>query len=151
MKKIITILLLFTIFGCAGYEPIFSSKNFNFYIDEIEITSSDKISKKIKKKLKHYRIKKTDQKSYNLRINSTTQQKIISKDSKGDPLIYELEIKSNMVIISDSKKTTNLDFVEKFNFNNQSNKFELNQYKKKIEENLINIIYEKLIIKIQSI
>ena len=127
MKKIITILLLFTIFGCAGYEPIFSSKNFNFYIDEIEITSSDKISKKIKKKLKHYRIKKTDQKSYNLRINSTTQQKIISKDSKGDPLIYELEIKSNRVIISDSKKTTNLDFVEKFNFNNQSNKFELNQ------------------------
>ena len=151
MKKIIAILLLFTIFSCAGYEPIFSTKNFNFYIDEIEIASIDKISKKIEKKLKHYRLKKTDQKSYNLKINSTKKQSIVSKDSKGDPLIYELEIKSNIEIISDSKKTTNLSFIEKFNFNNQSNKFELNQYKKKIEENLINIINEKLIIKIQSI
>ena len=42
-------------------------------------------------------------------------------------------------------------YLIKNNFNDQSNKFELNQYKKDIEKNLINIISENLIIKLQSL
>ena len=45
----------------------------------------------------------------------------------------------------------NLDFSEKFTFNNDSNKFALSQYRKTIEQNLINNIYEKLIIRMQTL
>ena len=36
-------------------------------------------------------------------------------------------------------------FVEKFNFNNQTNKFELAQYRKITEKNLIDKIFENIL------
>jgi hypothetical protein len=151
MKKIVACLILLTTFSCTGYKPIFSSKNFNFYIDEIIITKNDKISKKIEKKLTNYRLEDINKKKYSIKISSENNEIIISKDSKGDPLIYEIQIESNLEIIIENKTQHKIKLSEKFNFNNQSNKFELKQYKKKIEQNLIDIISEKLIIRLQSL
>ena len=66
MRKIIASLLLILTIGCAGYEPIFSSKNFDFFIIEIKIPNDDKISKRLGKKLQSYMSKDDAKKTYSL-------------------------------------------------------------------------------------
>ena len=44
-----------------------------------------------------------------------------------------------------------MNFVENFNYNNQTSKLDLNRYKKNIEENLTNKIYENVILKLQTL
>ncbi len=149
MKKNFLILVFFFISQCVGYEPIYSSKEQNFYIDTISTEIDDKISRNIEKKLKPY-TKKNEKEKIELKINSIKEEKILSRDNKGDPVILEIEISTN-VVISNNKVTKTLKFVERFSYTNQSNKFEFEQYKKNIEKNLIDKIFDKLILKLRNI
>ncbi len=47
--------------------------------------------------------------------------------------------------------TRNFYLQKKFTFNDQSNKFELNQYKKNIQNNLVDKIYQDLILILRTI
>ena len=87
----------------------------------------------------------------NMSINSLLEEKIISKDSKGNPLVYETKITMNIKLIENENDKQNFEYIETFTYNNQSNKFELNQYKKNIENNLIDKIFEKLILQLRLI
>ena len=149
MKKNFLILIFFFITQCVGYEPIYSSKEQNFYIDTISTEINDKISRNIEKKLKPY-TRKNEKQKITLKINSNKIEKILSKDNKGDPVILEIKISTN-VVISNNKMTKTLKFVERFSYTNQSNKFEFEQYKKNIEKNLIDKIFDKLIFKLRNI
>ena len=149
MKKNFLILVFFFISQCVGYEPIYSSKEQNFYIDTISTEIDDKISRNIEKKLKPY-TKKNEKEKIKLKINSNKEEKILSKDNKGDPVILEIEISTN-VVMSNNNITKTLKFVERFSYTNQSNKFEFEQYKKNIEKNLIDKIFDKLIFKLRNI
>ena len=149
MKKNFLILIFFFITQCVGYEPIYSSKEQNFYIDTIKIEIDDEISKNIEKKLRPY-TKKNEKEKITLKINSTKKEKILSKDNKGDPVILEIEISTN-VDISYNNMVKTIKFEEKFSYTNQSNKFEFEQYKKNIEKNLIDKIFDKLIFKLRNI
>ena len=149
MKKNFLILIFFFITQCVGYEPIYSSKEQNFYIDTISTEINDKISRNIEKKLKPY-TRKNEKQKITLKINSNKEEKILSKDNKGDPVILEIEISTN-VIISYNNITKTLKFVERFSYTNQSNKFEFEQYKKNIEKNLTDKIFDKLIFKLRNI
>ena len=149
MKKNFLILVFFFMSQCVGYEPIYSSKEQNFYIDTISTEIGDKISRNIEKKLKPY-TKKNEKEKIKLKIKSNKEEKILSKDNKGDPVILEIEISTN-VVISNNNITKTLKFVERFSYTNQSNKFEFEQYKKNIEKNLIDKIFDKLIFKLRNI
>ena len=149
MKKNFFILIFFFVTQCVGYEPIYSSKEQNFYIDTIKIEIDDEISKNIEKKLRPY-TKKNEKEKITLKINSTKKEKILSKDNKGDPVILEIEISTN-VDISYNNMVKTIKFEEKFSYTNQSNKFEFEQYKKNIEKNLIDKIFDKLIFKLRNI
>lgn len=149
MKKNFFILIFFFITQCVGYEPIYSSKEQNFYIDTIKTEIDDEISKNIKNKLRPY-TKKNEKEKITLKINSTKNEKILSKDNKGDPVILEIEISTN-VDISYNNIVKTIKFEEKFSYTNQSNKFEFEQYKKNIEKNLIDKIFDKLIFKLRNI
>ena len=151
MRKIIPYLFICFIFGCAGYEPIFSSKNLDFYISDIENLNSDDITRKISKRLKDYKIEDANKEEYKLKITSEKNEYVASKDSKGDPLVFVMSVKTKIEVLYNEKSINILNLSETFNFNNQSNKFDLSKYKKNIEENLINKIYENLIIKIQTL
>lgn len=149
MKKNFLIIIFFFVTQCVGYEPIYSSKEQNFYIDNISTEINDKISRNIEKKLKPYAIK-NEKKKITLKIRSNKEEKILSKDNKGDPIILETEISTNVVISYDNIVKT-IKIVEKFSYNNQSNKFAFEQYKKSIEKNLIDKIFDKLIFKLRNI
>ena len=149
MKKIILISLVIFLSNCAGYKPIFTSDQTNFYIEKIEISDDNKLVRKLVKNLKPYSIDNGKQ-SITLKLDLNKQENVIMKDAKGDPASYEIKIELNVDVIT-MNGTNKLNFKENFTFNNQSNKFELNQYKKNMETNLINKIFENLILELRAI
>ena len=149
MKKIIFISLIIFLSNCAGYKPIFTSDQTNFYIEKIEISDDNKLVRKLVKNLKPYSIDNGKQ-SITLKLDLNKQENVIMKDAKGDPASYEIKIKLNVDVIT-KDGNNKLNFEENFTFNNQSNKFELNQYKKNTETNLINKIFENLILELRAI
>ena len=151
MKKILIIFIILSFYGCSGYKPILTSKSINFNIKQIEINKDDKISYVIKKKLNPYTKQPKEKINILLRIDSTEQINVIAKDSKGDDSVYEITIKTNDQIVFEDLNKEQIKFQEKFNFNNQSNKFALEQYKKDIRSDLIKKIVEKLILKLRVI
>ena len=150
MKRILSFFILISLCSCSGYSPIFSSKQTNFYIDKIILTEDNKLIRKIVKNLKPYTINNGKRKielELNLKLNET----VILRDEKGDVASQEIKITLDVKSILQEKKVERFKFVEKFTFNNQSNKFELNQYKKNIQSNLIDKIYEDLILKLRTL
>jgi len=150
MKKIFIIIVLLILNNCAGYEPIFSSKDVNFYIGEITIKEDNKLIRNIVKNLKPYTIQ-NDKRRINLELNLDIKEAITLKDSKGNTVSEEMGIALEVKTILENNDQIKFNFSEKFTFNNQSNKFELNQYKKRIQINLVEKIYQDLIIRLGSL
>ena len=144
--KILVLLLFIT--GC-GYSPIFSSKESNFSITELKSTGNKKLSNIISNRLNSY--KNLESKNYfSIIINTDLEKKITSKDTKGNPKTFRLNIKSN-IIVKDLKGNLNEKlFLKSINYNNKKNKFELNKYENEISKNLAEKISEQIIIYLQS-
>ena len=150
MRKILFFILIVFLNNCAGYKPILYDKSINFYIDEISNLSGDSTTEKIIRKLSPYRTDNKSDNKINLDISSIIDEKTTSKDSKGNALTFEKNIKVN-IVSTKNDEITKFTYNESFSFNNQSNKFELNQYKENIEEIMINKILEQLIIDLRQI
>ena len=65
--------------------------------------------------------------------------------------MFNLIISSSIEILSNNIVEKKYKFNEKFTFKNQSNKFELEQYKRSLEDELIDKIFEKLILNLRLI
>lgn len=149
MKKILLITLILVLNNCSGYQPIFSNKQFNYYISEITNINNDNISNQLIRSLGPYKIDNGKQKIA-LELKSEINENVVSRDTKGDPLVYEIKIEVEMNIIN-NEKDKKLRFIENFSFNNQSNKFELSQYKNNLIENLTERIFEKILLSLQTL
>ena len=84
----------------------------------------------------------------NIKINSKDDEIILSKDSR-EPLIFEINIFTEIKIEFNNADNKVLRFNEKFSFNNQSNKFDLKRYKDSIKENLTNKIFDEIILQLR--
>ena len=149
-KKIIIIIFFLLLLSC-GYKPIFSSSKANFSITEIKLFGDIKIGSKINKNLNIYKNAENKNIFYSLEINSDQKKNVVSKDAKGDPKIFEIQILVDLTILENNKIKNKKNFKESFTYNNSTNKFSLKQYEKNIEENLIEKIVEKIIIYLYSI
>ena len=145
MKKIILVLSFLLLVSC-GYQPIFSSKTSNFLIEEIIYNKNDKISLKIRNNLTY--LSKTENYIRVIRLKLSSEKKIdiSSKDSKGDPLVYKMTISTNVEIYSNNELTMQKKIAKNFSYKNTENKFDLKQYEKTIENNLIETIKEDIIL-----
>ena len=150
MRKLLTLLLIVLLSNCSGYTPIFSSKDTNFYIAEIVISNDNKLTRNLIKKLKPYTIK-NDQKKIILELDMKVKEAVTLKDEKGNIASEEMEVILEVKSILENAADKKFLFTEKFTFNNQSNKFELNQYKKNIQNNLVDKIYQDLILILRTI
>ena len=150
MKKILIFFILIIISNCSGYSPIFSSKITNFYIEEIIVTEDNKLIRKIIKNLKPYTINNNTRK-IKLKLDLELNESVILRDEKGDVASQEIRLTLNVESIFANEETRSFKFVEKFTVNNQSNKFELNQYKKNIQSTMVDKIYEDLILKLRAL
>ena len=64
--------------------------------------------------------------------------------------MFNLIISSSIEISSNNIVEKKYKFNEKFTFKNQPNKFELDQYKRSLEDELIDKIFEKLILNLRT-
>ena len=145
MKKII-LFLSFLLFVSCGYQPIFSNKSSNFLIEEIIYDKNDKISLKIKNGLNYLTLTKNYTKVIKLKLKSEKKINISSKDKKGNPLVYKMTINNNIEIYSNDEIVNQKNISKDFSYKNTSNKFDLKQYEKTIEDNLIEIIIEDIVL-----
>ena len=145
MKKIILILSFLLLASC-GYQPIFSSKTSNFLIEEIIYNENDKISLKIRNNLTFLSNTENYIRVIRLKLSSEKKIDISSKDSKADPLVYKMTISTNLEIYSNSELTKQKNIIKNFSYKNTENKFDLKQYEKTIEDNLIETIKEDIIL-----
>ena len=154
IKKIIIILSFFLLMGC-GYEPIYSKKklekNYNFSITSIEFEESNEINQMLINNLKSFINIKNKLKLLNLKIKSSTNKTTISKNLKGNAERYLIEVRVNLIIFENKVLKKEFIFKESFNYNSQTNKFNLNQYEKNIKENLISKISDNIILELYSL
>ena len=137
--------LVFSLLSCS-YNPIFSEKNYNFEIQKINYSGDKEINKIIQNKLKLIRnSQSTEKKKYNLDIYSKKKRNIISKDSKGDPLKFEMIISVQYKITKDGKLLLNKEIEKNNIYNSESDLFELEQSEKIIIENISGNISDNVI------
>lgn len=146
MKKLIFVVIALFMLNNCGYSPIYSSKNNNFYID-VSQKDRSKLNSKIENNIKKFSNQNTEN-IIQLEISSNKKINTISKDKKGDPSRFNMTISLTINILNKNNYEINKtkSFTEKFDYNNNSNKFSLKQYEKDIEDNLINKIVERSII-----
>lgn len=145
IKKKFFFLIFFLVVNCS-YQPIYSQKDDNkILFDEIEFIGDKNINRKIAS-LANLKEDKNNSTSYNLIIDSSKLIETVVKDGAGNSSIYSTKITVNLTLLSDNKKLRNKEFISNFLYNNMDNKFDLSQYQKNIEKNLINKIAEDIII-----
>ena len=143
--KTITFFFIIGLSACS-YKPIFSEQNYGFEIEKIILNGEKDINRIINSKLKSIKsdgeIKKE---KYTLVIQSKKNREIVSKDSKGDPLKFKMVIsieyklsKKGNLILSNKIEKDNV-------YNNDSDKFELEQTEDIILEKLTGSISDSLI------
>ena len=88
-NKIFIIISFLLLLSC-GYKPIFSSSKANFSITEIKLFGEINIGSKIKKNLNIYKNAENKSIFYILKIKSDRKKIVITRDTKGDPKIFEM-------------------------------------------------------------
>ena len=135
-----------TVLSACSYKPIFSENNYNFEINEIIFSGERYVNRIIKNKLDLIRKEKDqDKKKYNLLINTNKKKLIVSKDSKGDPLKFDLIITTYYEINYEEKLLFKKEVIKNKVYNNDVDKFKLEQNEKIILENLSEKVSEIII------
>ena len=134
------------ILSACSYKPIFSEKNYNFEINEVIFSGEKYVNRIIENKLDLIK-KNKDQskKKYNLLIQTDKEKLIVSKDSKGDPLKFDLIIRTYYEINYDKKLLFKKEIIKNNVYNNDVDKFKLEQNEKIILENLSEKISETIV------
>ena len=150
-KQIILLLLL--LLSSCGYEAIYSKKNsanYDFTVSDLSFVGDRTVNLKIKEKLKNYAQDKKE-KDFILKISSTSEKVILSKNTAGDATFFKNSISINVEVLMNNKFKSNFVILESFNYNNISNKFNLKQLEKGIKNNLAEVASDKLIFKLSNI
>jgi len=145
--KIIILSVVITVIAACSYKPILIEKNYAFKIQKISLNGNKEINSVIKNKLNFIRKDEENEnkKNYLVSIDSIKEKNILSKDSKGDPLKFEMIITTTFQIYEKEKLLTERKIVKKNIYNNKSDKFKLEQSEKIIIKNLSEKISENII------
>ena len=150
MNKIsnyILILSLLLLTNC-GYQAVLNNQNYQFSINVNKINGDQKINSLIINRLKQL---EENEKVYNLSLTSNKEKLIISKDSKGDPSIFEIKINVNYVVKKDGEILISNKISKKTTYNNITDKFELENYEKTIINNLVSEISDNIMLSISKV
>ena len=155
MKKKIFTFLLFLFLSSCGYEAIYSLKNrvdYNFSISELNLIGDRQINSKIKQRLNTYtnpNIKA--EKSFLLKITSSSERIITAKDASGDATKFENKVTVSVQVFLNGEYKSNFLIRENFIYNNNSNTFELRAYENQIKNNLADTAVGKITFELANI
>ena len=147
MKNNFIILFLLLILNGCGFDPIYSIKNESDYnIIVVEIKGDKELNNFINRELERIS-NRTSPNEYKIKVNSKFDKIIISKDSKGSPLEFELLANIDFDIDSDNFKKS-ISFKEKQNMQKISDLFQQRNYELTIKENFAVSIVRNLSLKL---
>ena len=149
MKKYYLIIMLLLFTQC-DYKPIYSQNNQNFGIKIIEF-NQNRSNKILASRLKNYSYKKNNLFLYELKLLTSENKLILSKDTKGDPLQLGLKINLKIEIYEKNVMIIKREYSEQFNYQNLSKKFELNNYENEIRSNIYNKMVSKILIDLANL
>ena len=148
IKKFSYILILLLLTNC-GYQTIYSDKRYTTTsINEIEIEGNKNIGRKIVS-LANLGKNNNQNYSYNLTLISNKRIESVAKDKSGNISVYKTIIKVELYLKDSNDQGEIIKqkiFSSSFIYNNIQNKFDLSQYQKNIEKNLIDKIAEEITI-----
>ena len=150
-KKIIFLFLL--LLSSCGYEAIHSKKNlikYNFTINSLNFNGDRDVNLKIKEKLNNYMLDKKS-KSFGLKISSTSKKVITAKNTAGETTSFQNTISLNVEVSMNNEFKNSFVIIEKFNYNNAADKFDLKRYEREIKNNLAISATNRLIFKLSNI
>ena len=143
--KNIFIVLIISLTSCS-YEPVFLKKNYGFELNKIILSGDKDVNRIIDQRLNLINKSKTEKKNtFDLNINSSKLKKIISKDSQGDPSKFELVISTEFEIFKNDEILLKRNIEKAYIYNNEADKFKLEQNEKIIIDNLSEKISEVII------
>lgn len=150
IKKISLLILTLIILNNCGYTPIYSKKNYNFEIKNIEMLGETTINKLLSNKLKVYKNNPEARNSLSLIINSQSFKTTITKDKKGNPTQFSMSINVDVKVIDDSNNQIETTFSENSTYDNSDNKFDLRKYEDNLVKNMSEKIFSELTLFIQT-
>lgn len=150
IKKISLLILTLIILNNCGYTPIYSKKNYNFEIKNIEMLGETTINKLLSNKLKVYKDNPEAKNSLSLIINSQSFKTTITKDKKGNPTQFSMSINVDVKVIDDSNNQIETTFSENSTYDNSDNKFDLRKYEDNLVKNMSEKIFSELTLFIQT-
>ena len=150
MNKITNYILIFLLFFlCScGYKAVLNNQNYQFSINVDKINGDQKINSQI---INNFRQLQGNEEKYDLNLSSNKEKIIISKDTKGDPSIFELKINVKYEVVKEEKILINNKIIKKTTYNNITDKFELESYEKTIIDNLVSEISDNIMLSISKI
>ena len=144
MKNLKYLFIFVFVLSC-GYTPIYQTdQKLKIKLDTINSSGDKDINREILKNLGKYRNIDSNN-IFDLSINSTKKEDVVTKDKKGNAASYKLTLE---VDISLNNNSNNKNFTKKFikdmSFNSKNNKFELDQYRSNLEKNMISQILQDI-------
>ena len=145
MKLNYFFITIFFLFVSCGYTPLYLDKNTEkFLVNKISLLGEKNIDAEISKG----NFLSDQNNNIDVTIKSTKSITTISKDTKGNPLVYKMEINTDLTIKENEIKNKN--FNSSFTYNNDENKFDLSNYEDSIERDLIKNIIKQISIYLDS-
>tara|TARA_B100000886_G_scaffold10410_1_gene6713 strand:- start:3112 stop:3570 length:459 start_codon:yes stop_codon:yes gene_type:complete len=146
MSRVLSFLiLLIAISGCS-YTPIYSDKESNFKIDEINFEGEKFINEIIKNSLE---TQAKGDKKYNIYFKTIKNRQIVSSDIQGDPKIFKIKIILEYKLYHNDNKISEDKIVKQTSYNSIDDKYELSQYENNILKNLSKIISDEILFSIK--
>lgn len=149
LKRKFLLLILIFFSGC-GYTPLYLGANdLDIKVNLSENTGDREITNSLRILLKKNMNSKSDD-LVTISINSEYDKIIASKDAAGLPSNYDLKAKSVITIkYNDNTQVIKVD--QKFTMSKLESKFDENNYELTIKRNFANIVYQKLVVKLNQI
>ena len=151
IKKIALSVMFLLFLNSCDYKPIYSLKNEKFSVGELKSTGDKKINKLLIKKLSIYKNEKSNKIKYDLNIISEVNKNTLTKDKKGNPTTFNLRITIVVEIKNSLGEKKSKIFEKNTNYDNNENKFSLRKYEDSIKNNMVENIFQSIILHLQTI
>ena len=160
MKKItyfiISFILLVYINACTGYQPIFGSSNLQFKIADYSIIGNKKLGNQIYSKL--YSLSKVNKnnanaKSIYISIEVSKDKDVTAKNAAGKIIEYRVSLNTNIIVKNflTNAIILNQNFISSSSYTVQDQHSETIKLENKTIDDLVNKIYQDLLIKMSEI
>jgi hypothetical protein len=146
IKKIILITFFSFLFSSCDYTPIYSTNNFDYFIEDISFDGDIELNNLIDKKIKKFQSNNSSKK-FKIKTSSSYTKISQSKDKTGKTTDFKIFINVKFEI-QNQKESKTLIVNEDFLMKNFTNNFEEQKFEKIKKDNITDSIINKLLIQL---